>query len=475
MSAISSGNNRARLKDLSRKGGRYQISGLPRFLKIIEEYRDDLAPAINIVGMGSSVGNGASLPDPATQAPVMYFGTKFEEYFNKLGIYNFVTTNRSVDGSTMFESIAKFDAILAEPLTPDITLLAYGMNDGATAIYNSGQTFPFVHQKCKELILKAWENGSDVIIMTTPHPLSTDMGWSMPPAVPQNYPTFVAAPVADEDLIPPVSQSIKNGDFLGIGVDLPASHRHYRVNEAFRRVGAELGVHVIDVERYWFEAMLNFGEANLFDPGQYNHPNLLGHQKSYQKAIDDYLESIFYSWGNGGESGGVYGRIGVNTDSPTHALEVHPSDANDDILKIVKNDGTVIGEINAAGNFDLSLLTDIHGPGVRKLGGSSYGSGDYSPEERSLYWGNRDVGTPGTITFGATKGALILVEGYQSGIGRQTKLLMVNTDATTANVTEVSTHRTGAGDTFTVSNTGLTVNIVPVAANTNLKAIWMVM
>jgi hypothetical protein len=43
---------------------------LPRFMRVLESYRTDTRPAINIVGFGSSVGVGATLPTPSTQAPV---------------------------------------------------------------------------------------------------------------------------------------------------------------------------------------------------------------------------------------------------------------------------------------------------------------------------------------------------------------------------------------------------------------------
>lgn len=54
-----------------------------------------------------------------------------------------------------------------------------------------------------------------------------------------------------------------------------------------------MGVALIDAERYWFDALADgYTMAQLFDEGDTLHPNDLGHQVSYQAAIDDWVASL---------------------------------------------------------------------------------------------------------------------------------------------------------------------------------------
>lgn len=78
----------------------------PWLMKTISSYNTAVNPPINIVGFGSSVGVGATLPDPATQAPVAVFSSTLESVIDPGGIYNFVTYNDSVNGSTFSEAAA---------------------------------------------------------------------------------------------------------------------------------------------------------------------------------------------------------------------------------------------------------------------------------------------------------------------------------------------------------------------------------
>jgi hypothetical protein len=76
------------------------------------------------------------------------------------------------------------------------------------------------------------------------------------------------------------------------GVPFNQSYRHFRVNQVMRAVAQELGVLVIDVERYWFSAVAVLGNDALFSAGQTVHPNLLGYQLSYQAAINDFADTL---------------------------------------------------------------------------------------------------------------------------------------------------------------------------------------
>lgn len=296
----------------------------PRLMKIISSYDTAVNPVINIVGFGSSVGVGATLPDPATQAPVAVFSSTLKSVIDPGNIYNFVTYNDSVNGSTFSQAADALDAAVAAGHTPNICVLAYGMNDGAVAIFNSGQTYPSVYSTIMQFVTKARGYGADVVLMTTPHPNTDIYVYEMPSVIPQNYPTFVAAPVSPTQLIPPASASNITADWLGTGQNITVAHRHYRVNQAMRQAATDAGIAVIDVERYWFKAVAKFDVAPLFNTGETVHPNLLGHQNSYWLAIYEFLQAMGWQTGQEGQEARLNGLIGINNASPQAVLDVIP-------------------------------------------------------------------------------------------------------------------------------------------------------
>jgi hypothetical protein len=56
-------------------------SDLPRFMKTIRSYRNDLHLPTNVVYFGNSVDNGASLDDPVNDAPGAYFVRMLKKLF----------------------------------------------------------------------------------------------------------------------------------------------------------------------------------------------------------------------------------------------------------------------------------------------------------------------------------------------------------------------------------------------------------
>lgn len=107
------------------------------------------------------------------------------------------------------------------------------------------------------------------------------------------WPSYSPKPVADESLIPPVSESVV--DIEWNGKTIQAGVRFLRGNDAMRQIAVEMGCVLIDAEKYWFDAVAKYGEAALFDtvPAiQTVHPNLLGHQSSYHQAFKDFFDNI---------------------------------------------------------------------------------------------------------------------------------------------------------------------------------------
>ncbi|EIW8785377.1 hypothetical protein BJQ28_07115 [Klebsiella pneumoniae] len=271
----------------------------PKFINKLTAYRHGVSGYQNIFrlyGFGSSVGVGATLPDPATQAPVAKFFEYMNDTLNKQRIYPINFTNKSVNGSTINNFIAnQWPAVVAEGVYPDIALFIYGMNDFPTAQYNAGQTFNEngFKQRLRNSINLVREAGGDVVLTTTPHPNISEYNWSMPAGVSQIWPSFSQAPVSDSDIIPSAANS--NVTFEWNGVNIQAGVRFLRGNDAIRKIAVEMGCVLIDVEKYWFDAVAKYGETALFDRTpdiQTVHPNLLGHQQSYWLAFEDFFRNL---------------------------------------------------------------------------------------------------------------------------------------------------------------------------------------
>lgn len=245
-----------------------------------------------VYGYGSSVGNGATLPDPTTQAPVMKFFELLMQSINLGGIYPFSVKNHSVDGSTVAAWQTAWNTSISGGIYPDLAVLCYGMNDFQPSQFNANQTFGpnGFHQRMKTFVDTIKRNGGDVILVTTPHLNTSDVVYSLPSSVNMLWPTSATAPVAPESMIPPASASKTTISWKG--VDIEVDVRFLRGNDAIRKIAVETGCVLIDVEKYWFDAVSEHGNAQLFNSGQIVHPNLLGHQLSYWAAFEDFCNNL---------------------------------------------------------------------------------------------------------------------------------------------------------------------------------------
>jgi lysophospholipase L1-like esterase len=263
-------------------------AALSQTLKALSTHDDSGTVPFRVIGLGSSVGLGATLPDPATQTPLSRLYALLAPKLNPLGNNILSKTNGSVNGSTITggQQADYTAAKTAAGGAPTLGVLAYGMNDGMPEQYHRGQTFPGVYSNGKTLIRAMQSDGADVIIFTTPHPrtdIMPDASWAISGA--SQYPSATPIPATT------AAASIVNIT-LDSGAVVPASYRHLRVNQALRRLAADTGSVLIDVERYWFQAVAAQTLNNLFNTGEYAHPNLLGHQLSYWLAIDDFMRSF---------------------------------------------------------------------------------------------------------------------------------------------------------------------------------------
>lgn len=272
----------------------------PKLIDKMTAYRHGVSgfqDKFRIYGYGSSVGNGATIGgNSSPNTPVAKFFEHFQRTVNKAGIYPFEYSNKSVDGSNINDFLNReWPATVATRVFPDLAVFAYGMNDFPSAQYNAGMTFGpnGFKQRLRDSIQKVRDAGGDVVLLTTPHPNIEEYAWDLPDSIDMLWPQFSPKPVSNEALIPPVSQSNVSFDFMGKRITQGV--RFLRGNDAMREVAVEMGCVLIDVEKYWFEAVGKYGNALLFDRTptmQTVHPNLLGHQQSYWRAIEEFFNNV---------------------------------------------------------------------------------------------------------------------------------------------------------------------------------------
>lgn len=322
------------LDRMASRNGRIDASSFPRLFDAIRKYRlgDPAQGPIKIAIHASSLGNGPTLPNPGSQAPGNDFVNRLKQAIDPSGMLTFEVRNYSADGSVVSDWIApggSISAMEAGGFTPHLVYLIPGMNDFATAQYNSGQGFQGFQVALGRLLLRLKNViGSDVLLTTSPHPAVNSVPSlnSLGAGLSQVYPTAIAAPVGPDQLQPPATQGYAVGDFLKSGVTLSVSKRYLRGNQAIRCLAAVYSVPVIDAEFYWFEtleaAFLKTGsmvaaEGLVFNPGQNNHPNLLGIGGSYHRGNADLTSQLGQQGIQSAHQPRMTGHFGINLPGPS--------------------------------------------------------------------------------------------------------------------------------------------------------------
>lgn len=245
--------------------------------------------SVNIGVIGSSVGNGAAVLDSEKNRPGAAFVRMMNARFNALGSYAFTEYNRCVDGSVVFAGYDKFVNMVAptaeggEGLRLDALLVVFGMNDGATAAFNSGQTYTLFCAKLEAIFDLAASKGIDVIVASSPHPHLYKTVWGAAPGATINFP--VGGPPlplpADSVVMVPVPGNPSR--------KVAASWRHHRCNEAMQLIAERRGGLFLDAGGKYLAAVDKLGEDALYNYAERVHPNLLGHQVSYWAAFEEAI------------------------------------------------------------------------------------------------------------------------------------------------------------------------------------------
>ena len=241
-----------------------------------------------VVGQGSSVGAGAALADPSKDAPVAYFTRQLNAILTAADLNSLQFNNQSVNGSTLYDGMNLTKSAIL-PLRPDILFDAFGMNDGGAAQFYSGESLPGAERALRARIADLQAAGVAIVLTTTPHPHTGRVPLGLPPGFPLVYPDVIANPTqADLDAI--AQRALVTIDWKG--EPLTVLSTYLAVNAMIRTVAHDTGAILIDAEKFWFDAELHHSQDELFGPGESVHPNLLGHQLSYQAAIDDALTGV---------------------------------------------------------------------------------------------------------------------------------------------------------------------------------------
>lgn len=484
--------------------GRTSGADLPRFMSMLRRYRNDLQPVIPIVGFGSSVGLGATLATPTVDAPVAWFKSQLKAKFDPGNLFNLTAYNYSVNGSSASEFPASYAALLAAGVTqPGIAVLCYGMNDQQPALYNSGQTFEGFYPGMRDAITTLRKAGWDVVVMTTPHAsiVKNPSLNAMPSNVPQIYPTSINAPVGPEQMKPPASASNITADFIGEGTAITVSHRALRINHAMRDACREFGAVLIDTERYWFEALQKFqiqtgsaagAEGVLFNTGETVHPNLVGHQNSYQASINDFVKSLAWQAAQPNVAPRLNGYYGMNLGDvlPTAVLEAQATYGDAVTPPLAAN--VPVGPVDANGIKGMIRAFEIDpANGDVNLFGGAYRLKSYRVSNGTLSDGVGSVKRPygGTFTdidqgdinnsttwtlkaFPDNSAGRLMINGTNTGISTspQVNEWLWKTKGGVLTLTALPTAIGSA--VYTVAVSGLSVVATPLAANTNFQASW---
>ena len=186
---------------------------------------------------------------------------------------------------------------------PVVVLSFYAVNDMGAANYNGGETITRYLSTLESSIGTINSAGADALVVTSPHPSVALWASTLYLDVPTycyhpGY-TTVCSPT---HVTPDPVQSVVSADFALTGNKITQDARMLDVNAAARTAAKTTGASLIDSEPYWFSTLQNLtatlgsqqlAEGRLFNPGQTTvHPNLLGDQSSYWKAMSVYIATL---------------------------------------------------------------------------------------------------------------------------------------------------------------------------------------
>ncbi len=274
------------------------------------------APIVKrIVGRGSSVvtppDNGRNGAAPIGQEPLTVLAQGLSAAHGPGN--SFYADNWAHGGHVQSQAAGQWDeAMAADPDTPVFMLFdGFGMNDMQMAAYNSGQLSPVFYGApiyYEAEVIARLESGVQYYVATTsPHDNTEKMSYSFG-GNSMGWPYAKAAPVALDEIVPPLASSVTPAkDWTGRGILRPGNTRGEHVNELIRNTLRRLHnspkyrgrVFLLDAEWAWFRyGVEQHTLTELYGPNEIVHPNLLGHQLSYQRCISEFVAASRRGFGD---------------------------------------------------------------------------------------------------------------------------------------------------------------------------------
>lgn len=253
-----------------------------------------------VSGCGSSVGQD----DPSKNggAPSGYAANRLLcNAFNAawpLGGVVLDNDNQSIGGQALTQFAAQLANSTAASVSARklITCVA-GMNDFVPGGYNSNQSFPGARDALISLIGQCISANVPLVLFTSPHPNTPQYDYNFFAQVtsaPEVYPIYRAAPVDNSTQVyPPVAISKITRDWTGSGIAVEGDVRFWHGNNMLRTIARryQSNVFLLDAEWAWFRYGVEpRGNCSaLYDSGSVVHPNVLGHQVSFQRVIREFV------------------------------------------------------------------------------------------------------------------------------------------------------------------------------------------
>lgn len=331
---------------LQERYGRSNTGSLPNLNKALAEYDISGKPTLYVVGFGSSIG---LLTDLNGNTPGKNVFNAIQTAVNKGSSSNYTMAydEESVGGSIALNFPTAWATMLGKGHVPTVCVFTYGENDFQTSQYNAGETWlgggaggnnfqTYMRNAAKT----CWDNGADVVIITSQHygimnSGNTPTQPSMPTAIPQIYPSAVAAPVSCSNLVPTCSNGLITGDLAGLGQTLYQDWRFAQGNNFFRLLAAQYNAPLIDAEfsSWWTLSQYMLGNgatqaaAEYYYYGSYGslHPNATGMSTFYSDPIAQWGKNLQYQLSADSAGGAMlYGLPGsVFSGSPRCATAVN--------------------------------------------------------------------------------------------------------------------------------------------------------
>lgn len=173
-------------KDLSGKAMKYSLGSLPRFSKRLGSYNEANSEVITVLGIGNLLGSGYG---DFTNRPAAKFSSMLNDFFNKANYLTFNLVDESATNRNFDYWETNISSLLSANI-PDIVVITLGYEDGYVYNYNTNNPFDQLYYQLNSIVRQIMQYGADVVLFTTPHPLSTNTyATTIISSYPQLYPT----------------------------------------------------------------------------------------------------------------------------------------------------------------------------------------------------------------------------------------------------------------------------------------------